>query len=290
MKGAVAEILSARLEHRPADEMFFRNPSYQDRSHPPIPDNQSMKTRIILALTIAITGFNLNAQVIPPVTPVNIKGHTYAEWSEKWWQYAYSLPTTKNPLFDTADASVGQKGDVWFIGGSFDGLPKTRTATVPKGKLLFIAIITGAFDNTDCSDSGQRISDGSSVSDLRAAVQPYVDSATNVSCTIDGVDVPGLTDAVNSDYRVQSSSSNGFSYSLPGSNNILNFDGLSCWADTNGAPIKVDANTYHPVADGIYVMVGPLSPGTHTIHAHADAISGGSPFAQDVTYTITVTH
>jgi hypothetical protein len=249
-----------------------------------------MKMRIILSLTIAITTLAVHAQVIPPVAPTNIKGHSYAEWSEKWWQYVYSLPTTANPLFDTAPASAGQKGDVWFIGGSFDGLSKVRTATVPKNKLLFIAIITGAFDNTDCSDGGQRISDGLGVSDLRGLVQPYIDSATNVSCTIDGVDVPGLTDAVNSDYRVQSSSPNGFSYNLAGSNNILNFDGLSCWSNANSAPIHVDANIYHPVADGIYVMVGPLSVGSHTIHFHADASSGGMPFSQDAIYNITVTH
>src|ERR1700759_2183268 len=98
-----------------------------------------MKTKTILSLAIAtITVLDVRAQVISPVTPAKINGHTYADWSEKWWQYAYSFPTTGNPLFDTAPASTGQKGDVWFIGGSFDGLPKTRTATVPKSKLLFI--------------------------------------------------------------------------------------------------------------------------------------------------------
>ena len=249
-----------------------------------------MKIRNIFSLTIVITALNVSAQVIPPVTQTNIKGHTYAEWSEKWWQWVYSLPTTANPMFDTAPASAGQKGDVWFIGGSFDGLPKNRTITIQKNKLLFIAIITGAFDNTDCSDQGQQISDGNSVSDLRGLVAPYIDSATNVSCTIDGMPVPSLTDAIHSNYRVESSSPNGFNYTLPGSNNILNFDGLSCWSNTNGAAIKVDASTYHPVADGIYVMVGPLSVGSHTIQFHADAVSGGSAFAQDATYTVTVTH
>jgi hypothetical protein len=160
---------------------------------------------------------------------------------------------------------------------------------VPKNKLLFIAIITGAFDNTDC-DGTQRISDGFAVSDLRGFVQAYIDSAQNVSCTIDGVPVSGLSDAVHSDYRVQSSSPNGFSYDLAGMNNILNFDGLTCWSNVNSAPIHVDANIYHPVADGIYVMVPPLAPGSHTIYFHADAMSGGNPFVQDATYHLTVTH
>ena len=248
-----------------------------------------MKTKIILSFAIAITALNVGTQVLSPVVPAKIKGRTYAEWSEKWWQWVYSLPTTHNPLFDTADASTGQTGDVWFIGGSFSGNPAMRTAVVPKDKLLFIAIITGEFDNADCDDNGHRISDGLSVSDLRALVQVYPDSAQNVSCTIDGVPVSGLTDAVHSDYRVQSSSPNGFSYELAGMNNILNFEGVSCWTNAHNGPIHVDANTYHPVADGIYVMVAPLAPGSHMIHFHADAMSGGSPFVQDATYNITVT-
>jgi hypothetical protein len=250
-----------------------------------------MKTRKLLVsfLLVSLTCFTVAAQVVSPVEPAKIKGHTYADWSERWWQWAYSLPTNHNPLFDTADASAGQKDDVWFIGGTFDGHSAMRTAVVHKNTLLFIAIITGAFDNTDCNGTGQQISDGFTVSDLRGFVQAYIDSAQNVSCTIDGVPVSGLSDAVNSDYRVQSSSPNGFSYDLAGMNNILNFDGLTCWSNVHSAPIHVDANIYHPVADGIYVMVGPLTPGSHTIQFHADAMSGGVPFAQDATYNITVT-
>ena len=120
-------------------------------------------------------------------------------------------------------------------------------------------------------------------------MQAYIDSAQNVSCTIDGVPVSGLSDAVHSDYRVQSSSANGFSYDLAGMNNILNFDGLTCWSNIKSGPIHVDANIYHPVADGIYVMVAPLAPGSHVIHFHADAMSGGNPFVQDATYYVTVT-
>lgn len=241
-----------------------------------------MKTRIILSFAIAITTLNLGAQVVGPSTPAKIEGHTYGDWSERWWQWAYSLPTDNHPLFDTADASTGQHGNVWFLSGSFEGVSVTRTAVISKNTMLFIAIITAAFDNTDCNGT-QRISDGNSVSDLRGFVQAFIDDAQNVSCTIDGVPVSGLS--AQSDFRVQSSSPNGFSYDLPAMNNILTFDGLDCWSNTNKAPIHVDANTYHPVADGIYVMVGPLAPGTHTISFHAEA----DGFLQDATYNITVT-
>jgi hypothetical protein len=248
-----------------------------------------MKAKIILPLAIVVTTLNVGAQVVSPVTPTKIKGHTYADWSEEWWQWAYSLPTDHHPLFESADTSAGQKGDVWFLGGSFDESTVTRTAVVPKNKLLFFAIITGAFDNTDCNGA-QRISDGLPVSDLRGFVQTFIDTVNNVSFTIDGVPVSGLADAVHSNYRVPSSSPNGFSYNLAGMNNILIFNGLTCWSSANRAPIHVDANVYHPVADGIYVMVGPLAPGSHIISFHAEATGfDGSPFVQDATYNLTVT-
>jgi len=49
------------------------------------------------------------------------RGLTYGEWSVEWWQWALSLPTDAHPLFDTAPASEGQVGNVWFLGVKFDG-------------------------------------------------------------------------------------------------------------------------------------------------------------------------
>jgi hypothetical protein len=48
----------------------------------------------------------------------------------------------------------------------------------------------------------------------------------------------------------------------------------------------VPAGTYSPAAaDGVYLMLTPLSPGKHTIHFHADILGGGQT---DATYFITV--
>src|SRR5690349_16171961 len=58
--------------------------------------------------------------VVPPQAHPN--GHTYGEWSEKWWQWAYSLPAAGHPLFDETgvDCGAGQSGTVWFLGGVFN--------------------------------------------------------------------------------------------------------------------------------------------------------------------------
>ena len=36
-----------------------------------------------------------------------IYGYTAAEWSVQWWQWAYSIPVSNNPLFDESGALCG---------------------------------------------------------------------------------------------------------------------------------------------------------------------------------------
>ena len=101
-----------------------------------------------------------NPRVVPPGSTAY--GQTYAEWSEAWFQWSFSLPVTAHPLFGTADCSAGQSGNVWFLGGTFgaSGIGVVRNCTIPAGKALFFPIINNWADNTDCS-SGQMISEGS---------------------------------------------------------------------------------------------------------------------------------
>src|SRR4029077_19485574 len=125
--------------------------------------------------------------------------------------------------------------------------------TVPKGTLLFFPMETEVFDNTDCNGT-QRISDGFSVADLRSVVQAYIDVVHDVRMEIDDTPVPGLSDAANSDYRVQTPSPKGFSYMIPGMNSVLSSrkgGGLFGGRSLHGEPIHVNGNIYHAVADGI---------------------------------------
>ncbi len=221
----------------------------------------------------------------PSVLPPNALafGASYAQWSERWWQWVFSLPTAHHPLFDTADASAGQQGHVWFLGGNFTGAPENRAAAIPPGTALFFPVLNRWADNTDCSN-GRIISDGLTEAALRSFIGGLQDQAQKLSCTIDGVAVKGLSDAVHTPYRVLTPTPGGFSYTLPGTDNILDFLGATCWSDTTGEPILVDAAIYHPVGDGVYLMLAPLSVGTHTLHFHAEAGS----FVEDIAYSITV--
>ncbi len=59
--------------------------------------------------------------------------------------------------------------------------------------------------------------------------------------------------------------------------------------DNPFATYGLPGGTYGPcVADGIYLMVAPLSAGQHTIHFAAESFWFGDPWAIDVTYELTV--
>src|SRR5947209_12587667 len=84
-------------------------------------------------------------------------GSTYAEWSAKWWQWAFgqSVHTggaVTHPLLDKtgANADKGQTdANVYFLAGWFGaGDTVTRTVTISSSKALFLPIINTEVDTT----------------------------------------------------------------------------------------------------------------------------------------------
>jgi len=214
------------------------------------------------------------AQVVPP--DANPYGHSYAEWSALHWQWLYSMPVDKNPVFDTADCSEGQSGKVWFLGGTFAltvvepgvnlGLVD-RDCTIPAGTALFFPLV----DNETSTIEGN----GTTEAELRDLVGFFSDfiDPDSLFCQIDGKSVQNLTT-----YRVQSPL---FTFGPLPDNNVLQSFGVD-------AP---EGSTSPAVSDGVFVMLKPLSVGTHLLHygGTLDLSSIGGPvFIQDVTYHITV--
>ena len=155
--------------------------------------------------------------VVNPHTSYN--GQTYAEWSAQWFQWVNSLPFTHHPLFDTADCSVGQRGDVWFIGGKLGAASPglTRNCTIPEGTALFLAIANSSYDNTACD--GNTIEPTTfSVDELRALAGQNLEGFLDEGqCTIDGVPVKKLL-GPDTEFRVQSPV---FDYTVPSVDNLL---------------------------------------------------------------------
>src|SRR5437764_1403116 len=155
---------------------------------------KTTKTRIIITQTAPLlagmlalfinrpaqagAGSQSNPRVLPPnAAPF---GASYGQWSERWWQWVFSLPVGHHPLFDTADVSAGQQGQVWFLGGNFTGRPETRNVSIPAGIALFFPVINRWADNTDCS-GGQIVSDGFTEEFLRELIGGLGDQVQNLN-------------------------------------------------------------------------------------------------------------
>jgi hypothetical protein len=191
--------------------------------------------------------------VIPPVVETHPYGLTYAGWLAKWWQWSLAFPVSSDPEYGTADLSAGQSGDVWFLPSPLGGGTATRTGTVPEGTALFVPVLTFEADNTGCPTYTDL-----TVAQLTAELAGGWSTVTATSCTIDGVAVAGLDDPTNSVYLV---TTRPFSYTVAAYDNVLaNYPGFV------GETCIPDGTTVNPtVAEGMCVMIRPLSVGTHTI-------------------------
>jgi hypothetical protein len=204
------------------------------------------------------------------VFPVNSKpfGKTYSQWSDAWWQWAYSVPAATNPLFDeTGDlAEEGQSGQVWFLAGVFNVTGTAeRIAMIPKGKALFFPILNAEWDNL-CPETVPPLSP----EDLAANVQAFIDAVDALECDLDGVELPDM-------FSFKVGPGEPFSCTFPVDNV---FEAFGC---TN-----VTAGTYYPlVSGGYYVMLAPLSVGYHTLHFSGHTTFAGG-FGLDITYHLIV--
>jgi hypothetical protein len=211
----------------------------------------------------------LDGNWTPGVIPPHARpfGRSYSEWANLWWQWAYRLPITGHPLFDLQgiNAAAGQSGPVWFLAGTWSGGSGSpiqvvnRTITVPTGKALFFPILNSA---TWVCDFARTAPDG----------------YRNLSCTIDGRSVKGLSDPLTTPYRLLTPS---FGAWLPEEDNYYQSFGLD-WVGTATNPW---------FGNGVYLMLAPLSAGQHMVHFTGNIVdsAGTVIFGLDITYMITVT-
>ncbi len=229
---------------------------------------------LLLQVTPALAAQNPNPGVLPPDS--HPFGKTYGEWNAGWWQWSFSVPASKNPVLATngaLDCSVGQSGNVWFLAGHFlTGGSFTRSCTVPVGKALFVPLINSWADNV-CNNGQPPNPPPLTVDQLRASAASGVIPPANLHASIDGNPVTNLES-----YRAISPV---FSYTLPPSpDNVIDAAyGVElpgpCWPSLTVTPA---------VADGFYIMLTPLSAGSHSINFGGS----GSGINLDVTYNLTI--
>jgi hypothetical protein len=203
-------------------------------------------------------------------------GHSYPEWSAKWWQWAYSMPIDANPLFDTASGSAGQSGNVWFIGAKINTERQKsgnvdrvyRNLTIPLGTMLFFPII-----NVEGSEAE---GNGGIELDLKNYASGFLSNIEVMFADIDGVPVKNLTQ-----YRA---TSHLFKFGPLPDNNVLQY-----WRSQDYNIPDAPAGTITiSVADGYYLMLEPLPIGIHTIHFGGTVNDSGYLGEQETTYQITV--
>jgi hypothetical protein len=230
--------------------------------------------------------------VLPPWA--NAFGRSYSQWSAAQWQWTLQQPNVpQSPAADpnpgtpsqpqAVDCTLGQSGKVWFLAGTTPVQPYSvayRSCSIPTGVALFFPVIDSWNDNLSCPSQPP----GTLTADqLRQNVQQQTESIVSgsMSVTIDGRSVQGLSDSSTA-YRA---AAGGFFYTLPGNS------WLSA-AFCSGDPIPAGTMPPPPgvYADGVYIMLAPLSPGTH--HLNFAGVASGGPFgaaSENVSYTIVVT-
>ena len=204
-----------------------------------------------------------------------VYGKSIGNWGFEWWMWVLNLPADDNPLFakGNMDCSVGQRGNVWFLAGSF-GEVADRTCTIKKGKALFIPILNGfmwsPLDFKTPEDCGNKpgMTRAEVIRECRTVVAANIDKATKIECMLDGVPCYWSKQIV----RAQSAAKSYF---------------------IRTGTIVSDSFEYAPglrkvaISDGYWIMIDPLRPGQHTLRV-VSRYDGNANFNLDVTYHLTV--
>jgi hypothetical protein len=223
-----------------------------------------MRTKVAILLLPLAFIISAHAQVLPNDAVVD--GKTIGDWSAEWWKWLLPIPVAQNPARDTngSFANVAQPdGPVFFLAKGYNwNVRGTRTFTVPEDKYLFVPLLSNFQDNID-------VSPPLTVEQLHDAAKASIDLVNELHATIDGVPVPDLFS-----HRAVSLV---FSIDFLSPDNLVS-DGLGHPFTGLDDPI---------VSDGYYLMIEPLSLGTHVINFGG---SVGPPvnLSQDMTAFITV--
>jgi hypothetical protein len=187
-----------------------------------------------------------------------------SDHAAEWAQYSYSIPPAVNPALDQSGefCEVGQRGDTWFLNGTYGNGPVVRSCTIPAEKTLFFPLIVSTyFDTPDVCGQGASIS----IDEMRAGANGDMDAVTRADLWIDGV-------KVNKVARMRSPV---FELAFPADNVINQFCGAG------GLPRGV----YTAVNEGYFGTIAGLEVGMHTVHFIATMANG---FEIDATYQINV--
>ena len=158
-------------------------------------------------------------------------------------RWAFSIPigvSSANPAETGANCGLNQEGPVWNLLGP-GGLPTfSVNCTVPAGKAIFMPAI-GYFYEYPCTPDYPALPPGQNLEAfLRALTAEFIDGISLAQVTVDGKTVKTRRVATGM-------------FSFTAAKDWVNYD-----ACITGSPQVAQA-------DGLWVLIDPLSVGTHTI-------------------------
>jgi hypothetical protein len=248
-------------------------------------------SRFDAGATEAGAGVAVDAGIMPlPV--LNPKGtyggKTYEEWAGEWTKWILEYPGPESLAFNTPGANCqmgqstatgdgGTEGRPFFLdigdmnnaaGGTF-----TQACSVPAGRMLLFSMAAWFAGNiSGCANY--------TMQDCQNLTTATVVPLTGIELEIDGKSY-GSQAADFTPYLVNCTE---FPLAIP--NTPTNF--FSYYVGCNLSQPPPAGDIY---AGGWFILLAPLSPGSHTIHTRLQdsAYAGWPAFLYDVTYNLTVT-
>lgn len=228
---------------------------------------------IIVILMLLVAGFSQMAVAgnpNPGVMPINSHpyGKSYGVWGQEFNTWLWQFTEEEFPMLQgdgPVDCTIGQRGKVWFLYGTFGGVVE-RSCTIPHGKALFIGLngiisFVPEFGNNEeeIREDAKRDLDGTD---------------TNVGVETLSVEIDGAELKKPFSYRADSPEG-GFVLTVEEGTFISDFG--------------VALGDHDPaIVDGYWLMLRPLSAGEHTIEWSSSGEYQCCPFDYSVTWHITV--
>jgi len=215
-----------------------------------------MLTAIIAALFLGVVGSR--AAVVVESPGAMVAGKTIGEWSTNWWRWAVAMAPPGDPFSDRTGefANVNQSGPVFFLAGSPGG-SNSRQFAVPSGKYILIPLLVGEWSQLELGFN-------QTAAQIRQAAQQQANQIDSLHATLDGSTIAQATL-----FTHQEVSPNFNFVAVAG--NLVNVPG-----GASGIA----------VADGYFLMLAPLTPGTHVLTYGGGASAFGISISETDTITV----
>jgi hypothetical protein len=202
-------------------------------------------------------------KVIPPSELAY--GKSYTEWSIEWMKSFTSFDCDNNPWLSSDKALFYQTGSVYFLAGlNTEGA--SVNISVPEGKAILFPL-TNYVNDYPCPDPTFAPAPGQSLKDfLTEGIISFKNGVSGLAVEVDGA---SISDPASYWFMTD----------------LFEFTGNPDLATGCQFDVCITGTPQSAVAGGYYMILKPLSRGTHTVHYHS--VTWGN-FVQDGTFNITV--